>query len=385
MIKRKISGIILPVILLVFTVVVGYGIFHLRTHAQKSSRFAKKSDPASRTFRMGFTSSPHDMSEEGFRQTFDFLKMNSDLIAHYFSEGIPWHEALHTKPYHQKIQHMLDFLASKKDDNRKVFLYMTPLNVHVDNVAGYWGIEKRSKWFPTDLKDPRLTLAYLNFCQNLIDRFKPDYLAYGIEVNALAARHPARWPMFLELAKTIYSSLKANNPQLPVFMSLNTNSFWENPERQTRIIQQILSYSDYLALSAYPYLSKPSAPSQLPKDYFSRIRSLAPNKPFVIAETGYPAQKGTLDSRIVRGNQPMQDHYLKFALQESQELNAEFLVWFVHRDYDPLVKKVVAAELSDEMVELFKMRKDTGLLDQNGRRRRALQTWTNWYHLPLKR
>lgn len=384
MMKVGISRLFVGALLLLLSLFLYIIIFNSRTPQKTATHLSKRTSPESRTFRMGFTSSPHDVTKEGFRQSFEFLRMNSDLMAHYFSEGIPWHEAHRNKPYHRKVEDMLDLLASNEDDHQKVFLYMTPLNVQVDNVAGYWGSETRSKWFPITLDDPGVAPSYLSFCRNLISRFKPDYMAYGIEVNTLAENQPGAWPKFLQLAQQVYSSLKADNPRLPLFVSINTNSFWKDPKRQTEIIRQILPYSDFVAVSAYPHLLSRSKPAWLQEDYFLGIRKLAPQKPFVIAETGYPAQKRTVDHRIVRGNQPIQDRYLKFVLQESQKLKAEFLVWFVHRDYDPLVKKVVAAEFSDELVELFKRRKDTGLLAHDGKKRRALQTWTHWFRLPLK-
>jgi hypothetical protein len=62
-----------------------------------------------------------------------------------------------------------------------------------NDLAAYWGGDEAGvkKWKGRKLDDPETILAYTRFCRRMIDKFKPDYLAYGVEVNMLAeARAP---------------------------------------------------------------------------------------------------------------------------------------------------------------------------------------------------
>lgn len=65
-------------------------------------------------------------------------------------------------------------------------------------------------------------------------------------------------------------------------------------------------------------------------------------------------------------------------------LNTKFVNWFVPRDYDAYFEKVKQLAPSPDIVELFKVWKNAGLLDKDGRRRRAFETWERWLKLPRR-
>lgn len=83
-----------------------------------------------------------------------------------------------------------------------------------------------------DFDDPDVITAYINYCRDMIKRFKPDYMAYWIEVHYVATKKPSQWPGFLKFAKEVYTTLKAENPSLPIFVSFSMDQFWQDERNQ---------------------------------------------------------------------------------------------------------------------------------------------------------
>ena len=57
-----------------------------------------------RSFYLGLTPFPYDITNEAVDQTYRFLSEHTDLIAHHFDSGVPWPEAYHLQEYHKQVQ-----------------------------------------------------------------------------------------------------------------------------------------------------------------------------------------------------------------------------------------------------------------------------------------
>ena len=61
-------------------------------------------NPAStRSFHLGFTPFPYDISQDAIDYVYARLAANADIVAHHFDEGVPWPEALAGTAYDQNI------------------------------------------------------------------------------------------------------------------------------------------------------------------------------------------------------------------------------------------------------------------------------------------
>ena len=344
--------------------------------------------PSYRSFYMGFTPWHPDITPEVMEQTYRFLDAHADLVAHHFDEGIPWQEALDKKPYHPKVEENLRFRVQKLNKEQKVLLSVTPLPVSRDGLAGHWAQEtnmpRQGKWKDKDFDDPEVLAAYLNFCRDLIRRFHPDFMVYGIEVNLLANKKPQQWSKFVPFIGQVYKTLKAENPNLPLMLSVQIDEFWLNEKNQRKAVAEILPYSDYVAVSTYPYIFGHADPNAIPKGFFSQVAALAPHKPFAVAETGFIAEDMHAFGLKRQGSEEGQDAYVNLLMKECDKLNARFVVWFVSRDYDALFEKVKALGAGSDVLELFKLWKDCGLADGKYNPRKALSTWDQWLKLPKK-
>ena len=205
----------------------------------------------------------------------------------------------------------------------------------------------------------------------MIREFNPDYLAYGIEVNMLAASNPEAFNKYRSLTEKVYRILKKENPNLPIFLTFYIRHFHQF--NQTEPVRQLLPFTDYMAVSCYPFLEGYNSPKMLPPDWFSRLAQFAPEKPFAIAETGYTAENVVIKGMGVDfpGSEEQQASYARFILEELHKLNGKFVVWFFGRDY-----------VTD--IDFAKLWQYSGMIDRNGKSREALRIWDEWLKLPYK-
>jgi hypothetical protein len=341
-----------------------------------------------RSFYMGMTPHPHDYTAEGVKEAYKILDRHTDIICHHFDEGIPWPEAYGGRPYHPNVENELNNRVNRLKKGHEVYVAVAPLSSDRYTLAGYWsdktGMERPATWKNKDFDDQEVITAYTNFCQDLIDRFDPDYFNYGVEVNdTWKSVNDPNFTEFLYFAESVYTALKKEYPGLPVFVSFIKNSK-DLDETQVTINKKILHFSDYMAVSTYPFWDSAygpdvADPADLPEDWFSSMAALAPDKPFAVAETGYIAEDLIIEEYNchIQGREDLQEEYVKFLLESAHELDAEFVIWFVPRDYDQGYERIKTWGLPP----WIKIWRDCGLIDGEGNLRMSLTIWDAWLHL----
>jgi hypothetical protein len=324
------------------------------------------------------------VTEESKDAIYDVLDDHVDAVCHHFDGGVPWPEALAGSPYHENVLADIERRLTRTAPDKKIYLALTPIVTLRDGLADYWAEDSNrprpGEWAGRDFDSPEVIQAYTNHCRYMIDRFDPDYVAYGIEVNLLKKLNPAAFEKYLTLVRQVYPVLRKEYPELPLFLSLHVDTFREDPETQGAAIAQLLPYTDYIAVSTYPF-TRHADPADIPADWFSQLADLAPEKPFAVAETGFIAERLVIDAMGVDipGTAEWQNEYLEFLTSECQRLDARFAVWFVPRDYDELWE---FWEPFDPP-QWIKLWKDTGLLDGAGDPRPSLGTWDALRALPV--
>lgn len=348
--------------------------------------------PESRSFHIGMGPWPYAFTQEALDETFDLVAAHTDLVMHHFDWGVPWPEALAGGPYHPSVESQLSYRASKRRPGQKVYLALAPQASDRDGLAGYWGdewdMERPGEWAKKDFDDPDVLLAFTNYARDMINRFAPDYFAYGIEVtNSFAEDDPA-FDRFLVLAEHVYTTLKRENPELPIFATLATISQSTDVEGLRSLAGKVMPYSDYVAISTYPFwsfsdLKRRADPRDIPSDWFSRWATFAPDKPFAVAETSYIAEDLVMDQYQVhmRGTERWQAEYVRLLCEELNSLDAEFVAWFIPRDYDEGWEYLRTLGVE----QFLKAWRDTGLVDGGGKPRQSLAIWDAWLHLPRVR
>ena len=211
--------------------------------------------------------------QSGTRSFYDALSRHGDMIAHHFDGGVPWDEALKESPYHFRVRSEIEYRRTHTPENKRVYLAVTPLSTKRNSLAGRWGkgtnMPRAGEWKQKNFSDLEVVQAYTNYCREMIRAFEPDFMAYGIEVNMLAEKDPLLFEEYCEMAAAVYRTLKKEHPDLPLFLTLQLETFIKDPLSQKAAIEKLLPFTDYIAASSYPFLNN-RRPGNLPADWFSK-------------------------------------------------------------------------------------------------------------------
>jgi hypothetical protein len=363
---------------------------------QEADAFAASVDvPASRSFHMGFTPWPYDFNAAALDYTRRTVRAHGDLVLFHLDNGVPWPEALAGAPFPAAVQNDLAELKSTLGSGlRKLYVSASPLAHDRASLALYWSTDTHqplpASWKRKALDDPDVIRAYSNYCSRLISFFRPDYFAYAIEVNGGLSSKSPEWPKLLALVRAVYANLKAAHPGLPVFLTLQTAAFVTTWDDQWAMNKELVRSTDLVGMSTYPVHSpgrfEPGDANvdYIPADWFAQMKTLAPGLPWAITETGYIAEELRLPGTAtrIRGTELWQARYADLLLRQAQAHRAEFVVWFVLRDYD---KGMATLRQLGAAAEAAPVWKDMGLIDGEGRKRPALRVWDAWLRLPVVR
>lgn len=334
-----------------------------------------------RTFALGFTPFPYDISREAVDFTYRTIARDADLIAHHFDEGIPWPEALAGEPFHRHVRNDWEDRKRQTPSDHEVYVAITPISIGREGLAPYRGAKDDmplpTPWDGYAFDHPAVMRAYVAYATRVVEFFRPDHLAIGIEVNLLLNNAPQTWEAYLRLQAHTYAVLEQRYPKLPVFATVFGMSLLDgyrgedDHEAQMRALPRILEHSDYYALSLYPYMTKYMT-SALPASMWDDLLSLS-GKPVVIAESGYPADAFEITPAGVgrlrfEGTPEKQKAFLEAMLAQAERRRFRFIVNYVLRDYDPLWEKIGRTDIAAVW-------RDTGFYDESGKERPALRVW----------
>jgi hypothetical protein len=336
--------------------------------------------PAARHFRMGFTGFPHDFTPAAGAEAHTFCRDNGDIIAHHI-EGVPWAEALSGQPFSPKL---LQEWQGKKDatpKGGKVYLAISP--GRGDLKVAEKGLPLPKELAGKQYDDPQVMKAYLAYCRRAVEFFRPDYLAIGIEVNEIIQAGPDKWRAYTALHRHVYAELKKDRPDLPIFASFTLhgmlNLTGKARERQLAAFREIMPTNDLVAVSFYPFIRGGTT------DIEGCLKWLTDSfdeyhKPYAVVETGEAADrfKFPKSGQVIDGTPEKQEAYFKTLLAFANSHRTEFVICFVHRDYDALWDRIKGTA-----PEVFGAWRDCGLVDESGKPRPAFALWKNYLQMPL--
>lgn len=76
----------------------------------------------------------------------------------------------------------------------------------------------------------------------------------------------------------------------------------------------------------------------------------------------------------INGNEVEQNVYLETLLTNAQEQEYEFIIWWTFRDYDAHWETFPV-----ELLDIGKLWRDTGLVDEEGNQRLSYTTWKTFF------
>lgn len=336
-----------------------------------------------RSFYMGVTPWSADFTVADVDTSYSFINNYCDIISNHFDEGIPYEEAVKNAAAPIALQDDINYRLLKTSSSKKVFLSVSALNLTRKEKSDYYSKSIvtdsiKNYWKQLDFDHPKIITAYINYISWLIDAFKPIYINFGVESNN-PFWDPTAFIHYTNFISNVYTQLKAKYPGIPLMVSFMVD---ENAGSLINA-KKLLPYTDFLALSAYPYVTVSSSatgntnPDLFPPGLFENFIQLDASKPLAFAETGYIAEPLSIPAYSLQkdGKEEWQDSYLKKVLELCQSHKAKFLIWFCSKDYDAAVVRMKQLGIYQD---LFGFWKDTGLKDENGRERKAMRRWVEW-------
>ena len=301
--------------------------------------------PRTRSFYMGFTLWPADLSDEGLRTAEEFAYAHGDIVAVGLISGIPWPEALDGKPFSKNVQ---DSLSYRPPAGKKLFLSISPLDKDRRVLAPYWGDKENlplpKPWDKEPINSARVKKAYLNFVLRAVQTMKPDYLAIGVEANVFLTREPGKWRQFKELYRDSYRAVKKAHPTLPVFFTTEVLHYKRLTKEakgtdQEREVADLMKQSDLFAMSVYPHMST-ELPRPIPANFFDFATRF--KKPVAVAESGITSRNVVMRSYglVLKGSDAEQEQFTELLLKTAARDQYEFVINSVTTDFERLVLKL---------------------------------------------
>lgn len=352
----------------------------LLTNCNKDSANNPISDEDTRSYYLGFTPFPHNITTAAVQDVYTKLKSDADIIAHHFDDGLPWQESLDESAYPANIISDWQFRLANTPASHKRYVAVTPINISRNGLApnrSNTGSEPlQSPWVNYSFNHPDVKTAYLNYCKRVAEFFQPDYFVIGIEVNLLinADTTLTLWNRFLELHKFTYAEMKKLYPGIPIFVSLTGMDLVEgyteaNHTKQLIGLNDVKDFSDLFGISIYPFLSV-FLTDPLPENLFDQVFSLT-KKPIAICETGYPAEQFSIEGGTFQffGTPQKQKSYFENLLQAADNYDTKFIINFILQDYDSLWTAIGSPD------DFQKLWRDTGFYDEKGNEREVFGIW----------
>jgi hypothetical protein len=343
--------------------------------------FAGQVLAAGRTFRMGFTPFPYDMTEEAVKDTYKFIAGNADIVAHHM-ESVPWIEALRGQPFSASLEDNWKIRKAGTPKGAKVYLALTPGR---GNLAQYWGT-KENMPLPAGFNgrrfnDPMVMTAYLEYCRRAVEFFRPDYLGIGIEVNEIYSASPRAWSWYDELHRYVYAELRKKYPKLPIFASFTLHAMLDRGKpaparaRMLNAYRDLMPCNDLVPVSFYPFIGSQSKDAEKSLEWVT-AQFGEYGKPYAIVETGEPADSVAVPGMkiTIKGTPEGQAAYYETMLAFAERNRFKFVVSFLSRDYDAMWLKIRAKSPG-----LFIAWRDCGLLDEKGNKRPAYYVWRKYF------
>jgi hypothetical protein len=346
-------------------------------------------DIASRSFYMGFTNWPPEATVEGVAQAHQFIADHGDLFAYQIDNGVPWPEALADAEFSSAVMEGWRSTRESIPKGHTLFVSINCLDDSRVNLAKYWGetdgMDLPAPWNTYNLDNKDVKTAYLNYAKRVVDFFKPDYFAIGIEVNVSINDAPETWTAYKELHKHVYTELKALHPSLPIFATF-THSHMKgmdgaDKDTQRKEIVELLAYCDLLGLSAYPYGWSywPSGKEDPVSESFFDV-PLSFGKPIAVTETGAPSQNFKALGINYKFTEDYQYQYIDLLLRKANEYKFAFVVNWTSIDFEKLLDVFPKEAREIGMIWAY-----TGLQRSDGQPKKALSLWDTYLDIPHSR
>jgi hypothetical protein len=177
--------------------------------------------------------------------------------------------------------------------------------------------------------DDATKASYKKSAADFAEKYKPEYLGLGIEVNILYEKSPADFDKFVQFYGEVYDAVKAKSPGTKVFTvfqlekmkGLNGGLFGGTSNAQWSLLDRFQK-SDIIAFTTYPGLVY-KEPSEIPQDYYSEIKTHTA-KPIAFSEIGWHSAASPAGWE---SSETEQAEFVTTFFNRTKGLDEEFTIW----------------------------------------------------------
>jgi len=329
------------------------------------------SDYADRNFKMGFSTWSYGPDESDRKDTYQFIANHADIYSEQIDEYIPWRALESQSPLPQAFVDDLDYRLAERPIGHELLLSVSLLNTDRSDL-----LPDADGYLPahTELNDAVIVQSYEDYLSYLVDHFQPNYLVIAMEINDLYLHDPPKWEAYKALSQIIRANLKAKYPELLTSESVVLHNWYQpevdEPDAYISEISAYVNQLDFAAISFYPFFKGQNRSRQFQKSFDFLHEQV--DIPIAFVETTHLAEDLSVPSYEIEISSDAceQNEYLETLLINAQEHDYLFLIWWSHRDYDRLWQV-----FPDEVKDIGKLWRDTGLIDEDGNERAAYRTW----------
>ncbi|MBI4722088.1 MAG: T9SS type A sorting domain-containing protein, partial [Candidatus Stahlbacteria bacterium] len=169
---------------------------------------------------------------------------------------------------------------------------MLTLDFTHDHIETVGEINSMPDGTPVDSLSPQVRQAYIDELVALVDEVDPVIVSVGIETSIFYTVRPDQWNNYVLLLQEVNDAL-SDRPEIHITAYFVLEQMISPDGTFDTTIcnawEQILPYCNSIAYSFYP--NSPDT-SIYVTDYFTLVKSLAPDKPLLIPEFGCPSDTG---------------------------------------------------------------------------------------------
>ncbi|MCG8577580.1 MAG: arabinogalactan endo-1,4-beta-galactosidase [Flavobacteriales bacterium] len=340
-----------------------------------SCKKEKLKDIDNRNFKMGFTSWSYGPDMEDRNDTYDFIQQNGDIYAEFIDDVIPWEAWMNGTELPTGFTDDVSFKAAERPADMDMILSVSLLNTgRTDLIEGFNGEVPEY----TAMNDEHIEDAYFAHLSYLIDQFNPNYLILAMEANDLLLHNEARWPEYKLLMSNIRSRVRLAYPNLKITESITLHNWYEtdatDKEAYVNEITEYVKNFDLVTISFYPFFKDLRSKNEYQKA-FDFLHDHV-NQPIAFIETNQLAEDLDVEAfdLHLKGDEKGQARYLETLFLNAHNKNYEFVIWWAHRDFDELWET-----FPDDVKDIGKLWRNTGLLDKDGSKREAWELWDEMF------
>ena len=243
---------------------------------------------ASRTYRLGFSSTPPRLTIESVIQTINTWETRADIAL--INQGVPWRALLADTSAAELVR------RDQKDLAVHYHGRGMPLIVEIDVTDGL----ARDREAPElvalgrSISEPAVQAKYREYIAAIDSILHPEYLGLAMEVNLIRAiAPPSVYAAVVTLAAGGENTLVAQSSPAKRFVSMQVETAWGRLPDVGHFVGIATERADFpyitaLGLSSYPYLAGFATPSDVPVDYYARLNSSGTAVlPMLVVEGGW--------------------------------------------------------------------------------------------------